>query len=86
MKTINGIEIMAKFFAFDNCHKIYLLNDEQDTQEAKKCGYDVIPIAFLKAAYRGSCYLRFISDWKLTTQYAAQGEVAKFGGRWGDEN
>ena len=81
MKTINSKEITQSQFAFDGCHKIYLL-DEDDIEDAKCVGYAVYPTGELKSCWRGSCYLRFISNWKLTEQYVRQGEKAVFRGRW----
>ena len=30
---INGIEITAKHFVYDGCHKIYLINSEADREK-----------------------------------------------------
>ena len=68
---INGETISAKQFAYDGCHKIYLLEDENDYQEAKH-GYDIIPIAYIRHKWNESCGLQFISNWKLSKRYAEQ--------------
>lgn len=60
---VNGIEITAKKFAFDGCHKIYLLNDKQSEKEAKENGYEIYPIKHLMECYIYSCSLRFINIW-----------------------
>jgi len=60
MITINGKPISAKEFAFDNCHKIYLVNTKEDKAQLKEYGYDFFPIEDIKDAYEGSCGLRFI--------------------------
>ena len=75
---INGQEITAKAFAFDGCHKIYLCDNRKDETAAVQMGYEVFPISELPAAYDGSCGLRFISNWALDKQYAAQFEDAVF--------
>ena len=74
MKEINGIEIIGNKFAYDNCHKIYIIEDEQDEQEAKECGYNIYPIEDIKSAYDNSCSLKLISNWKLTKRYVKQFE------------
>lgn len=70
---INEIETVATEFAYDNCHKIYLVEDENDKVEAIKCGYNIYPIIELLDKWRASCPLRFISNWKLDTRYVEQG-------------
>ena len=30
MRSINGIIVHAKYFAFDGCHKFYLLHDNSE--------------------------------------------------------
>lgn len=68
---INGETISAKQFAYDGCHKIYLIEDEDDYQEARR-GYDIIPIEYIRRKWNESCGLQFISNWKLTKRYAEQ--------------
>ena len=63
MKTINGQNISAKKFAFDDCHKIYLLNNINDLTEAKKLGYTIYSIEDLIECFIYSCSLRFIGVW-----------------------
>lgn len=75
---INGKEIKAKQFAYDGCHKIYLIEDTDDLKEAKDIGYDIYDIELLKETYDDSCSLRFIDNWKLTEQIVPQFETAKF--------
>lgn len=72
---INGTKIKTNgFFAYDNCHKIYIIEDSKDTKEAKEIGYDIYSIEDLQNAYENSCPLRFISNWKLDKQYIKQFE------------
>ena len=75
---INKQEINAVKFAYDGCHKIYILEDKKDIKEAQKLEYTIIPINFLEYVYKNSCELRFISNWKLTKTYAAQFEKCNF--------
>lgn len=77
---INGCEITAKQFAYEGCHKIYLLDDD-DVADAIDTGYDIYPIEQLEGVFDGSCELRFISNWKLDKQYVAQFEEALFKGK-----
>lgn len=76
---INNKEVKTNgFFAYDGCHKIYILEDEEDYQEASKTSYDILSIKKLEDVYEASCPLKFINNWKLTTIYAPQCEDAKF--------
>jgi hypothetical protein len=74
--TINilGNRVSAKHFAYDGCHKIYILEDEIDYQEAINNGYEIKRMKSIKSAYHNSCSLKFISNWKLTKCYAGQGD------------
>jgi hypothetical protein len=76
MLTINNELVTAKQFAYDGCHKIYLIEDEDDYQEARG-SYDVLPINLLRQKYDDSCELRFIYNWKLTKGYVEQFENAE---------
>lgn len=75
MMYINNKQTDAKEFAFDGCHKIYLIEDEEDKKEAISLEYDIfLPIEQLEETFNNACPLRFISNWKLTTTYVAQCE------------
>ncbi len=52
-------------FAWDECHKIYLIENEEQKKEALELEYKIFPINKLKACYRKSCGLKFISYWDL---------------------
>ena len=69
---INGQLTDAKHFAFDGCHKIYLIESEPDAAEARHSGYDIRPIEELESAYESSCGLRFISNWQLDKSFVGQ--------------
>ena len=64
MKRINGIEVVANSFAYDGCHKIYLLNDGDDIVEAEEKGYDIYDIDGIVEAFVYACPLRFINEWE----------------------
>lgn len=85
MKTIsNGVikindqETTAKGFAYDDCHKIYLLERDSDWADASQAGYTILPIEKLPDTFGRSCDLRFISNWALTKQFVRQFEPANF--------
>jgi hypothetical protein len=73
--TINNKETKAEQFAYDGCHKIYLLESAQDVMEARFADYQIHPISSLREAYNKSCGLQFISNWKLDTSYVEQFET-----------
>lgn len=77
--TINRRKVKAKYFAYDGCHKIYLLNTDEDMNECSLSGYEIIPISKLKQTFAKSCSLRFISNWDLDLpDYVKQFQVARF--------
>ena len=75
---VNGKRIYGDAFAYDGCHKIYILEDANDVAEAEFYEYKVMYIEGLKDVFENSCPLRFISNWKLTTHYVVQWENAVF--------
>jgi hypothetical protein len=80
---INDVEVTAKQFAFDGCHKIYLLDSDEQIKDAVATGYSIYPIKELKEAYKNSCGLRFISGWSPDFKsYVGQFEKAVFRGRF----
>lgn len=76
--TINGIKTEARKFAFDGCHKIYLLESDNDKNEALANGYNIYHIHRLEYIYQHSCPIKFINSWDLQTTFAHQGEMANF--------
>ena len=79
---INDIEVVGIGFLWDGCHKIYILQNEDDKQHAiKENGYnedDVYPLERLEEIYEKSCCLRFIENYDLQKIYVRQFEVAYF--------
>ena len=75
---INNQVTTAKGFAYDDCHKIYLLERDSDWKDASDAGYTILPIEKLIETYEGSCDLRFISNWALNKQFVRQFEPAAF--------
>ena len=75
---INNKQTTATHFAFDNCHKIYILESEKDKEEAVKFNYSILPMVEIEETYNKSCCLRFIKNWQLTTCFVGQFETAVF--------
>ena len=77
--TINGETIAATEFAYDGCHKIYLIASQEDRETMQDCGYeddDIYPVSDLAAVWEDTCFLRFISSADLTRHYVDQGAAA----------
>lgn len=75
---VNNKEILGDKFAFDGCHKIYIIEDNLDEKEAIDYGYDIYELKDLKDIYENSCSLKFISNWKLNINYVKQFEEVSF--------
>lgn len=77
----NEYEVDAELFVFDGCHKIYLVEDEDDIKSVKEMWGEnekLYKIDELPRIWNESCPLRFISNWKLTQQYVRQCYDAEF--------
>lgn len=60
----------AKEFFFDGCHKIYLIEDEQDKQKFFDMGWtenDIYTIDTIIDCYENACPLKFIQTCKYKT-------------------
>lgn len=68
--TVQSTE--AKFYAYDGCHKIYMVENEKDFMEAVEIGYDIRRIEGLRKDWKNSCPLKFINNWKLDKTYIPQ--------------
>ena len=71
---VNGKETTATRFAYDGCHKIYLIEDDEDEKEAIELGYTIKPIKSIMSIYHHSCPLKFIRNWKLDKAFVSQEE------------
>ena len=69
---INDVRIWADEFAWDTCHKIYIITDQESRDELVGYGYDIFPITELEQAWDASCGLRFISEANLNATYVTQ--------------
>ena len=65
-------KINAKFFAYDGCHKMYIIESDDDLKSATSYGYQILPIEELPRTYVESCPLRFIDPWDLINTYVPQ--------------
>ena len=71
---INNKSVTCDAFAFDGCHKFYLIQSEEDRIEAVRIGYKVLPLNELAKTFYQSCPLRFVENWALTEGYVPQCE------------
>ena len=79
---INGREVKGIGFAFDGCHKIYIIEDEDDYESLCELwgnhNEPIYTLDGLESCYEDSCPLKFISTWKLEDpyriEYVRQGE------------
>ena len=75
--TINGHKITEKQFAYEGCHKIYLIANDEQRDQALSLNYHILPIEDIEETFIGSCPLRFIDTWDFKS-IVAQGEEAIF--------
>ena len=59
-------------FAYDGCHKIYIMENIEDIMLFTAYGYDIYPIEKLKETWKNSCSLRFIHNGNLKKTYIPQ--------------
>lgn len=77
---INGKSTNATEFAYDGCHKIYLIEDDQAETMFKAEQWSIYPIADLENIWQRSCFLRFVEGWcggeepQAYTRYVEQGD------------
>ena len=80
---INGVTMRATEFAYDLCHKIYLIETPEDRERLMDYGYSeddgtILPTSELPRAWRETCPLRFISPADVSfPDYVEQGEDAE---------
>lgn len=58
-------EVKADMFAYDGCHKIYLITDMTDEDAAVDYGYELCGVENLPAIWDAACPLRFIQFWDV---------------------
>ena len=72
---IGRLKTNAKKLFYDDCHKIYLIEDENDIKEFYSKGWsekDIFSINDIVDIYENSCSLKFIQNCKLTKTFARQ--------------
>lgn len=52
-------------FAYDGCHKIYLILTKEDESEATGYDYRICDLQVLPITWQDSCSLKFIQYWNL---------------------
>ena len=73
MLKINGKEVITNgAYAFDNCHKFYILENDNEKFKALEYDYEICPIQNLVTDLKNSCPLRFINSFDLTQTYLPQ--------------
>ena len=76
MLTINGEVINATHFAYDGCHKIYLIGGTDQMATMLDYGYgsgDILPVSELARVWEETCFLRFINWADLGETVVEQG-------------
>ena len=59
---VNNKEILGNKIAYDGCHKIYIIKNEEEIIEALKYNYKLYDLDELEEIYNNSCSLRFIQS------------------------
>lgn len=79
---INKVNIVnALGFVWDDCHKIYIVEDNNDIQSIRETwnkDETIYSLEELPKIWSKSCPLRFISNWKLDKHYVSQLNSAIF--------
>lgn len=67
MLIVNGTDVSHCLgFGWDGCHKIYLVENEAELEQAERAGYTPLePMEKLESVFMRSCPLRFIYWWDL---------------------
>lgn len=81
-KYINGKAIKAFGFGFDGCHKFYLIETPEQSEELCNLGYQLWTIDELPFLWTESCPLRFIDKADLSETVVPQCTPAIFEGDW----
>lgn len=72
---INNFKVgTCGFFAYDGCHKIYILENAKNIEDAINLNYNILKIEKLEEVYNSSCDLKFINSWDLSTTFVPQFE------------
>ena len=84
----------AKGIAWDTCHKIYVLMDDQEMELMKGCGYEALisadtttpeaMLATIEEWFENSCGLRFVDS--VSTENGFTSLVSQFEDEDGDDD
>lgn len=74
---INGKTINAKEFAFDESHKIYIIENKEQLEKHIELGYNILDISKLEETFKNAGELRFIRTGDLES-IVEQFESANF--------
>lgn len=79
-EKIAAIEASGFPLAFDGCHKIYFLTDDERRKDAASCDYEpFFPATELRQLIAGSCGLVFVSKWGLdNSDFAHEWNIEQF--------
>ena len=70
---INNFKVKTcGFFAYDGCHKIYILENAENVEDAINSNYNIFKIEKLEEIYNKSCDLKFINNWDLSKAFVSQ--------------
>lgn len=71
--NVEGIKVKGKKFCnFER--SFFIIEDEQDEQEAKSRGFDIYSLELLPCAFANNLYRnKTVNNWKLTKQYIQGG-------------
>ena len=75
---VNNIKIKGMRFAYEGCHKIYVIENDKEAKEAIDIGYNLYSIHELEDVFNKSCSLKFINSWDCEKRYVKQFEEAVF--------
>lgn len=65
-EKISAIEASGFPLAYDGCHKIYFITDDEHAAAAAACGYEpFLPATEVRRLILDSCGLVFVSKWGL---------------------
>jgi hypothetical protein len=74
---INDTVVDATEFAYDGCHKIFLIFNAADREKMYANGYtdsDILPVSRLPEVWESTCFLRFIFRADQTEVLVEQGD------------
>lgn len=76
---INGEQVDGLGFMWDECHKFYLVRDDNDLRSIRANGWEaetLLPLEKLPQMWARQCGLGFINSADLSVEFIGQGEEA----------